>query len=184
MLRIIGINANGISSKLQSLQHILNSLNPGVVCLQETKLRKVGKLKCKNYITFELVRKDSAGGGLATIVDPSLDPVYISEGDDTTEILVIQIHIKNMPIRIINAYGPQECDSSEKKSLFWARIQSEVDDAIENDIGVFFTMDGNAHLGETIIKDDPNKMNNNGHRMSMFLNNNQSMTLLNASSGV
>ena len=144
----------------------------------------MGKLKLKNYVTFELLRKDSAGGGLATIVDPSLEPVYISEGDDTTEILVIQIHIKDMPIRIINAYGPQECDSSEKKSLFWARIQSEVDDAIENDIGVFFTMDGNAHLGETIIKDDPNKMNNNGHRMSMFLNNNQSMTLLNASSGV
>ena len=88
--------------------------------MQETKLRKVGKLKCPNYITFELVRKSSAGGGLATIIKADLDPVWIAEGDDINEILVVEIHIKNLPIRIINAYGPQESDSIERKTMFWA----------------------------------------------------------------
>ena len=182
MLKIIGINANGISSKLQSLQHIINSLEPSVICLQETKLRKGGKLKSNDYVTFELVRKNSAGGGLATLVKKDLDPVWISEGDDITEVLVVEIHIENLPVRIINAYGPQESDSIERKTQFWARLHTEVNDAIEKDIGVILQMDGNLHAGEALVKDDPNKMNNNGKLFSMFLANNQSMTLLNASS--
>ena len=149
--------------------------------MQETKLRKVGKLKCPNYITFELVRKSSAGGGLATIIKADLDPVWIAEGDDITEILVVEIHIKNLPIRIINAYGPQESDSIERKTMFWARLHKEVNDAVEDDIGVIVQMDGNLHAGEAIVKGDPNKINNNCRLFSTFLNNNQSMTLLNSS---
>ena len=90
-LRILGVNSNGISSKLSSLNYLIKELNPSIICLQETKLRKLGKLKsdnCKNYLTFELVRKHSHGGGLATMVKPELEPVWIAEGDDQVEILV------------------------------------------------------------------------------------------------
>ena len=58
-LRIVGVNSNGISSKLKSLDHIISELNPSIICLQETKMRKVGRIKGKNtqnYTTFELVR--------------------------------------------------------------------------------------------------------------------------------
>ena len=84
-LRIVGVNANGLSSKLQSLDHIIKSLNPAVICIQETKLRKIGKIKgenTKNYVVFEITRKQSHGGGLATLVRPDHDPVFISEDDD------------------------------------------------------------------------------------------------------
>ena len=68
-LRLIGINANGISSKLQSFTHLISELNPSIICLQETKLRKTGKLQINGFITFELNRKNSAGGGLATMIN-------------------------------------------------------------------------------------------------------------------
>ena len=54
------------------------------MCIQETKLRKIGKIKgesTKNYVFFELTRKKSHGGGLATSVKLGLDPVFISEGE-------------------------------------------------------------------------------------------------------
>ena len=56
--------------------------------------------------------------------------VWVSEGDDEVEILVIEAHIENYPIRIINAYGPQESDSIERKSSFWSRLHTEVNDAM------------------------------------------------------
>ena len=58
-LRIIGVNANGISSKLNSLNHLLKELNPSVLCIQETKQRKMGgiKIESKDYHIFESVRK-------------------------------------------------------------------------------------------------------------------------------
>ena len=182
-LRIVGVNANGLSSKLQSLDHIIKSLNPAVICIQETKLRKIGKIKgenTKNYVVIELTRKQSHGGGLATLVKPDLDPVFISEGDDQVEVLVVQIQIKDLHVRIINAYGPQECDSQERKSLFWARLHTEVSDAAEANCAVFLQMDGNLHCGEDIIKGDPNTINTNGKLLRSFLDNNPSISLLNS----
>ena len=102
--KLVGVNSNGISSKLQSLDHIISELNPSVICIQETKLRTVGKIKSENskgFTIFELVRKQSRGGGLATLVKPDLNPVFISEGDDFTEILAVQVHIKELCIRVI-----------------------------------------------------------------------------------
>ena len=183
-LRIVGVNSNGVSSKLQSLDHVMKTLNPSVLCIQETKLRKAGKIKnenSKNFVVFELTRKHSHGGGLATLVKPELHPVFIAEGDDQVEILVVQIRVENLQIRVINAYGPQECDSLERKSLFWARLHSEVLEASEANCAVFLQMDGNLHCGEEVISGDPNVTNANGKLFRTFLNNNQSIALLNRS---
>ena len=182
-VRIIGANASGISSKLSSLDYIIKENDPGIICLQETKLRKMGKLNtswCKKYTTFELVRRLSHGGGLATMVKPELDPVWIAEGDDLVEILVIEVRIKEMKIRIINGYGPQESDSIERKNLFWSRLNSEVVSAMEADAAVLIEMDGNLHCGRDIITGDPNKINNNGKMFSTFLEENPDLYLLNS----
>ena len=79
------------------------------------------------------------------MVKADLSPVWISEGDDTTEVLVVEIHIEGKNIRVINAYGPQMCDNNERKIKFWSRIQEEITDAQDNDIGIIFQMDGNLH---------------------------------------
>ena len=183
-LRVIGINANGISPKFPSLDFVIKELNPSIICLQETKLRKTGKLKsenCKKYINFELVRKHSHGGGLATMVKSELEPVWIAEGDDQVELLVVEVRVKELKIRIINAYGPQESDSVERKTLFWARIQSEVISATEAGSAVIIEMDGNFHCGDEIIRGDPNKINNNGKMFQTFMEENPNLFLLNSS---
>ena len=106
-LRLVGCNANGISSKFQSLDFIITQVNPSIICLQETKTVKPGRIKCdnsKNYVIFELNRKESKGGGLCTMVKPDLQPVWISEGDDQVEILVVEVHIETLSIRVLNCF--------------------------------------------------------------------------------
>ena len=146
-------------------------------------MKRHGNIKIealKNYTIFELVRKNSHGGGLATGISKHLEPTFISEGDDNVEILVTQCKIKNIKVRLINCYAPQECDpKDERKLLFWARLQAEVLDAAENDCAVCIQMDSNAHLGSTIIPSDPHPMNKNGKLFSDFLQENPSLSLLN-----
>ena len=82
-LRLVGCNSNGLSSKLQSLDHIISGLQPTIICIQETKARRSGKFnQIKGFISFEMIRKNSGGGGLLTLVKPDLKPVFISEGCD------------------------------------------------------------------------------------------------------
>ena len=58
---------NGISSKLHSFEHVIQTVDPSVFTIQETKCRRVGSIKFeskKKFKMFELVRKESQGGGL------------------------------------------------------------------------------------------------------------------------
>ena len=145
---------------------------------------KPGRIKCensKNYTIFELNRKDSKGGGLCTMVKPDLNPVWVSEGSDEVELLVIEVHIDSLSVRVVNAYAPQEADSVERKAAFWARLHQELIEAEEAGCAVIIQMDGNLHAGDTIIANDPNPMNKNGRLFSTFLSNNPSINLLNSS---
>ena len=114
---ILGTNSNGIQAKKESLLKNINTFQPSVITIQETKLRKTGILKLHGYQVFEKVRS-GLGGGLLTAVDEKLLPVLISTGKkDASEILVVQVKSENHSIRIINAYGPQE-DTYNKDDIF------------------------------------------------------------------
>ena len=183
--KLLGANINGISSKLHSFEHVIQTVDPSVFTIQETKVRRANGIKfdsAKKYKMFQLIRKESQGGGLLIGAKTELEPVVISEGNDQVEIIVIEIKIKEQfRIRIINAYGPQECSILDKKEAFWAHLQTQVDNAVEAEAAVLIQMDANAILGDTIIKGDPNKMNKNGELFAKFLSANQSLFLLDKS---
>ena len=137
-------------------------------------MKRPGQIKTMNtdnYFIYELVRKDSAGGGIAIGVQKDLDPVWISEGDDTIEILVVEVKINELKVRCLCGYGPQESDRLEKKENFWSRLSSEVEEAQSSEAGLIFQMDGNLWAGEGLIPGDPNPMNSNGNCSLHFLQN-------------
>ena len=43
--KVIGVNANGLTSKITSLDYIINSLDPSVFMIQETKMKKAWQHK-------------------------------------------------------------------------------------------------------------------------------------------
>ena len=182
-VKLVGVNSAGIISKLDSFDYILNKIEPTVFFLQETKSRSHGKIKTENslnYQIFELLRKDSAGGGLAIGAVHDVEPVWISEGDNEVEILVIQIKIEDIFVRCVVGYGPQENDSKEKKLKFWSRLSKEVKDAQEMENAFILQMDGNLWAGKDIIPGDNHVCNQNGKMFRNFLQNHPHLTVVNS----
>ena len=179
-LCFVGTNSAGITSKLQSFDDLLKTINPSVFFIQETKLKNQGKIKTeysKKYQIFELNRKEKAGGGLAIGALEEVKPVWISEGDDNVEILVVEIEIGEMKIRCICAYGPQETDCVDRKEKFWSKLAEEVEISSLNECATIIQMDGNLWGGPEVVKNDPNPINNNGKLFKNFLKNNPQLTV-------
>ena len=107
-LNFVGNNADGLGSKLESLENILRE-NPAAVFVQETHFQRPGRIKTpssKKYTWYELNRTSGAekgqmGGGIAIGVINSLKPSWISEGDDECEALTVEIWVEGFPIRLV-----------------------------------------------------------------------------------
>ena len=93
-LKLVGVNAAGLSSKLHSFDNLLADIQPSVFFIEETKMRKEGKIRTKqssNYQIYERIRKTGrAGGGLALGVHHDLNPVWVSEGENKIESLAVE----------------------------------------------------------------------------------------------
>ena len=116
-IKIIGINAAGLSTKIESFENLLDSENPSIFIIQETKFTRKNQLNiaaAKKFDMYPLLRKNSGGGGLLIGALKDLHSNWISEGDDSVEYIVIEVWIEGFPVRILNGYGPQEYDDSEK----------------------------------------------------------------------
>ena len=79
-MRFLGVNANGLRSKLRTFKKVLIKLKPSVFFVEESKYKASGRLKLENYIIFELIRQTRAGGGLALGCAKELQPVWLREG--------------------------------------------------------------------------------------------------------
>ena len=111
-----------MSILLESFENLLIEENPSVFCIQETKFRKANQIKTnstKHFTTYELLRKNSSGGGLCIGVHKDLKPFWVAQGDDEVEVLVVEIWVNEFPDRIVTTYGPQASDSKERKQKFW-----------------------------------------------------------------
>ena len=112
-LKLVGVNAAGLTSKLDSFDNLLADIKPGVFFIQETKMRKEGRIKTentKNYQTYENLRK--SGGGVAFGVHHDLNPAWVGDGPGEIKSLSVEITVDKLKIRCVAAYGPQETGPS------------------------------------------------------------------------
>ena len=71
----MGVNANGLKSKLNTFKKVLFDLQPSIFFIQESKYKTTGRLKFENFELFEMVRKNKDGGGLAIGCQKELKPI-------------------------------------------------------------------------------------------------------------
>ena len=177
---IWGNNANGLKAKISSLKaNIEHFQTPSCITIQETKLRQANSIKLKGYKIFEKII-NGFGGGLLTAVVEDLEPVLISDGDEESEVLVVQMKVGKQNIRLINSYGPQEDEDWPKKVLFWNTLEKEIISALDESCFILIQMDANAKVGAEVLKGDPNKQSVNG-KLLMELLKRHNLNLLNAS---
>ena len=189
---IVGINAAGITHKMDSFDKLLFDLQPSIWMMQETKL-KVSNPRMKannlnNYQVFELRRektkeeggKGLSGGGLAIGALHDLKPVLVRQGNDDVECMTVQITTGLTTFRCMVGYGPQKDDSPDRKQGFWNYLDQEVASANDQNIGLVIQIDSNCWAGNQIIPNDPNPQNVNGKLLQLFLERNQNVTLVNS----
>ena len=94
-LRLLGVNAAGLKSKMLTFKKVLENLNPSIAFIEETKYKEEGKLKLDNYMIFELVRESKdGGGGLAIACMEDLKPVMTRKGNDEAEAFTVEISVE------------------------------------------------------------------------------------------
>ena len=161
----------------------MKTIQPMVWMMQETKLKPNEKISCaslNNFQVFYLNRQTSQGGGIALGVNKDYDSTLIKEGNDETEAIAVKIFLKEMEVRTVCAYGPQETASKDKKDKFWEFLEEEVISAELEEDGLIIQMDGNLHAGSSVVKNDPNKQNNNGRLFCEFLERHSELIVVNA----
>ena len=112
--------------------------------------------------------KGEKGGGIAIGVLNALEPSWISEGNDNTEALTIEIWLNDLPVRLICGYGPQEYDDKDRKEGFWEYLNKEVQNTVTGGAVLFLQMDGNLWAGKDIIMGDLRMQNKNGKILKHF----------------
>ena len=168
-MRILGVNAAGLRSKITSFRNVINELKPVVFFVEETKLKDEGRIKIENYNIFENVRKNrDGGGGLALGCLKELQGVLVRTGEEKVEALSVDIFFKHQKIRCCVAYGCQESDTLENKENFWNYLYEEIELAEQNNAGFILHFDGNLWAGDRIIPGDPKMQNRNGKFFNNF----------------
>ena len=141
--------------------------------MQETKCSQAGQFNLDGYFTYELVRSNAEGGGVAISALKELQPVFVSDGGDTVEALTIDIHSRNMAISVTSAYGPQESANIERKLAFWEYLSQEAQKAKTFGKGYILQGDLNAWLGHKYLPGDLHQQNRNGKMFANFIKENK-----------
>ena len=93
-----------------------------------------------------------------------------------------------MKIRCVVGYGACESDrqakhldisQTERRNKLWEYLDTEVIEAEQNNPGLIIQIDGNAHVGGAILKNDPNPENDDGKVMEDFLKRNPAFIVVN-----
>ena len=150
----------GLKGKSKSLENIVEHFLPGVILLQETKVKNIGQLKLPGFTIFEKLRLNSEGGGLMSIVHNNLKPTLIFS--ESSEFLEVDICGNFGTIRTINSYGPQEYWSLEVRVDYFTELESRIIIAKSEQKLICIESDTNSKLGNRIIQGDPHTISQNG----------------------
>ena len=117
-----------------------------------------------SYVIFEKIRKDCGGGGLLTVVHKNLEPISVGE-DTGEEVLVVEAKLANRKVRLINAYGPQETETEDKKKSFFNKMDEEIKGAKIAGTMVCVELDANSKLGSELNPGDPHPQSKDGKHL-------------------
>ena len=69
-----GLNPDGAMSQITTIRKAMRDLGVSVWMMQETKISQAGKLKFDGFVTYEHLRSEKDGGGLALSAVKELNP--------------------------------------------------------------------------------------------------------------
>ena len=98
--------------------------------------------------------------------------MLIYKGDSESEVLVVQVEMKNISIRIIAGYGAQECAPVVVREKYRNDMEEQIVRAYLAGCEVLVAEDANAKLGPDALPGDPHPMSENGRLLDGMIRRN------------
>ena len=74
------------------------------VTIQESKCSQYGQLKFNGYYTYEHLRSNRDGGGVALSTIKEVSPTFYCDGGEDVKAITVTIHLKGREIIVTSAY--------------------------------------------------------------------------------
>ena len=123
----------------------------------------------------------NGGGGLITAVHTKFNPSLVEADYENPDILSVQCTIGSSSVRLINGYGPQECDPISEKLEFFSAFESAIESGNSNGELICAQLDANSKIGMDNMSSDPHHISANG-QMLMDVVNRNGLIIVNATS--
>ena len=178
-------NLRGFESKQDSLVSIINQVQPNVITLNETMLKRNKKPRIYGYFSYAHNRSNKSMGGVATCIANKevANTISMKYGENDDEFIVTRHNQFCKPINIINLYGEQESRvSNDEVETRWNRIVNEIESIERRGEETLLIGDLNKHVGD-IIPGNHEKCSFGGKLVKNLLNTGKFM-LVNASNKV
>ena len=141
------VNINGYKSKELSLISILDTLEPNIVVLAETK---VSKAKEFNLAKYEYVKRNCTkgqGGLICAVKKNTFKSICNVTTTESPNILVCRIEYSpNQVVRVVCVYGPQENEERDERESFYDSLAIEVEKTIHANEILLVVGDFNAKI--------------------------------------
>ena len=156
--KILYLNIRGIKSKINSLNDILEEIQPAIFCITETHLMEKEKLDIDED-DYEVFRNDrnQDGGGVLIGVERRLAHLttIVEKKKEVEESLWVVMNNNQLPLRIGVVYAPQESRTAkEKYEEMYKSLDEQISMAKQNNQKLLLVGDFNCKIGEKIPGND------------------------------
>ena len=121
-------NVNGFKGKQNSIQNIIENLQPKIVAFCETKVAP--RYNIKNVLPqYEIISRPTKCGekGIAIgVKSQTFQSVLDVTSSTLPDILSVRISMAQCTVRVILAYAPQETETVETREEFYTELEIEI----------------------------------------------------------
>ena len=146
-------NVNGFKGKQDSIQNIVETLQPKIIAFCETKVAAGYNIKSV-LPQYEIISKPTKCGQKGLAIGVKLDTfnsILDVTSSATPDIMTVRIRMTQCNIRLILAYAPQETESVETREEFYTELEIEISKCkmaedlpfVIGDLNAKITEDGN-----------------------------------------
>ena len=124
-MKILHKNIRGLRSKKESLNNVINVVDPNMILLNEHGITKKNKVNIDGYITFSKNRNNKIMGGvsISTKKTEAQHVVKVKEGENDDEFILVRNEKYQPAINVLSIYGEQENRTSKViVTEKWGRI--------------------------------------------------------------
>ena len=162
-------NINGLLSKQDSLNDILDMRSPDVVALCETKLHAKSKYEIKGYEVVKSNLKAGKEGILVAVKNGTFNTIEKVYETESRQIATFEIVYPKEKLRITVVHGPKEDSSCDEKDDFYIDLKAEIQRSLDSQCRTVIVGDFNGKLEHNDSKIIDSK--GNGKRIKEIVEN-------------